>query len=130
MRRDMDLIRALILKLEELPLEPGSIVLIDRTDIQDELGLEDYSEDQVLYHYQLILEKGWVEGGQYASNAEYITFRSITSAGHDFADSVRDPAIWAATKEGALKAGGYSLDLLAKLAKGYIQKKIEQHTGI
>lgn len=130
MRRDMDLLRELILKLETLELGPGWIVTIDRYEIREHLGLEDYSEDEVLYHYQLMLEKGWVEGGGTARNFEDITFRSLTSAGHDFADSVRDPAIWSATKEGALKAGGFSLDLLTRLAKGYIQKKIEQHTGI
>jgi hypothetical protein len=59
-----------------------------------------------------------------------ITFAGLTWAGHDFLDSVRDSEIWRATKEGAQKAGGFSLELLAALAKGLIKKKIEQHTGI
>ena len=54
----------------------------------------------------------------------------LTWAGHDLLDSVRDPKIWAKTKHGALAAGGFTVDLLKDLAKGFVKKQIEQRTGV
>ena len=50
--------------------------------------------------------------------------------GHDFLDSIRDPDVWDKTKKGALAAGGFAMDLLKKLATGFVKKKIEDSTGI
>jgi hypothetical protein len=47
-----------------------------------------------------------------------------------FLDTVRDPEIWKKTKEGAISAKGFTLDLLQDLAKGFIKKQIEERTGI
>ena len=44
--------------------------------------------------------------------------------------SIRDPDVWNKTKKGALAAGGFTLNLLNDLAKGFIKKKIEDSTGI
>ncbi|WP_205230457.1 DUF2513 domain-containing protein [Azospira oryzae] len=127
MTRDMDLIRALLLKLEALPSEMGSIYIFYQDD--DETKIPGYTYDQVWYHYKLLLEAGLVDqGGSGALNG--IMFRSLTWAGHDFVDSVRDPEIWAKAKKGASAAGGLSLDLLQDLAKGFIKKQIEDLTGI
>ncbi|MGZ5043196.1 MAG: DUF2513 domain-containing protein [Methylobacter sp.] len=54
----------------------------------------------------------------------------LTWQGHDFLGPVRDPVIWQETKEGAKKAGGFSLELLRALAKGLVKEKIEEHTGV
>jgi hypothetical protein len=43
---------------------------------------------------------------------------------------VRDPKIWAKTKDGALAAGGFTVDLLKDLAKGFVKKQIEERTGV
>ena len=127
MTRDMDLIRSLLLKLEALPTTVGGIYIFDQSD--DDLQIPNYTFDQIWYHYKLLLEAGLVDqGGSGALNG--IMFRSLTWAGHDFVDSVRDPEIWAKAKKGASAAGGLSLDLLQDLAKGFIKKQIEDLTGI
>ncbi|MFG1375448.1 DUF2513 domain-containing protein [Xanthobacter autotrophicus] len=54
----------------------------------------------------------------------------LTWQGHDFIDSVRDPKVWENTKNGATAAGGFTVDLLRDLAKGFIKKQIEEYTGI
>ena len=59
-----------------------------------------------------------------------IGFRCLTPAGHDFLDSVRDPETWAKTKKAAVGAGGFTLDLLKDLAKGFLKKQIEDRTGV
>jgi hypothetical protein len=128
MQRDMDLVRELLLKLESLPMRPGAVVLISGNDA--ELAVPGHSADEIEYHLSLIREAGLVEspGSQLACGG--ISFRRLTWEGHNFLDSVRDPLIWRETKEGAKKAGGFSIDLLVALATGLIKKKIEEHTGV
>lgn len=128
MQRDMDLIRSIVLKLESWELRPGAIIIVQ--DIESDFPIDGYTAHQIGYHFNLIAEVGWVDTAGRNPTSRSFTFRSLTSRGHDFADSVRDDKIWTATKDGALKAGGYSLELLGNLAKGFLKKQIEKHTGI
>ncbi|MCQ6259811.1 DUF2513 domain-containing protein [Pseudomonas sp. Q11] len=128
MRRDMDLIRAIVLKLEAWDKSSSGIFIVQ--DIEKDFPIEGYTAEEILYHYQLITEKGWVDTAGRSINSRSFTFRSLTSDGHDFADSVRDDKIWSLTKDGALKAGAFSMDLLGQLAKGFAKKQLEHYTGI
>lgn len=127
MRRDMDLIRAIVLKLESWELTPGPVMVV--TDIEKDFPIEGYTAEQIGYHIKLITDEGWIDSPG-PSSFSMFTFRSLTWQGHEFADTVRDNQIWAMTKEGALKAGGFSLDLLIRLAKGFAKTQLEKHTGI
>ena len=129
MTRDMDLIREILLKLEAWPLEAGQVFIIEPTDLVT--VIPDYDVAQISYHMNLISAAGFINDGDGTSGPMLgFLFCGLTWRGHDFLDSVRDPAIWKATKEGASKAGGFSLDLLGALAKGLLKKKIEEHTGV
>ncbi|CAG9245673.1 hypothetical protein WK39_19155 [Burkholderia cepacia] len=128
MKRDMDLIRELLLKLEALPMRPGDIVLLDTNDT--EMQVDGYSTDQIDYHLALIREAQLIEAPGRGSMDGRITFRRLSWAGHDFLDSIRNPDVWAKTKAGALAAGGFTMELLRDLAKGFIKKQIEDRTGI
>ncbi|HWD28285.1 MAG TPA: DUF2513 domain-containing protein [Rhizomicrobium sp.] len=127
MQRDMDLIREILLKLEGIQLPPGAM-LIASVD-EEELQIPGRTPAEVAYHLGLIREHGFINAPG-SQPMDGITFRGLTWQGHDFLDSVRDPAIWRDTKEGARKAGGFSVDVLVALAKGLIKKKIEDHTGV
>jgi hypothetical protein len=125
MKRDMDLVRDLLLAIENHPtLADGSNALA--VDTPEELGLPDRSLEEIYYHLDMMIKKGLVDGE--LNQMEIIS--GLTWDGHDFLDSIRDPVIWQATKDGAKKAGGFSLELLGALAKGLIKKKIEEHTGV
>ncbi|MDF4205193.1 DUF2513 domain-containing protein [Pseudomonas protegens] len=128
MRRHMDLIRTIVLKLEAWDKTPSAIFIV--TDLENDFPIDGYTSDEILYHYQLIAEKGWVDTAGRSSNYRSFTFRSLTSDGHDFADSVRDDKVWSMTRDGALKAGAFSMDLLSQLAKGFAKKQLEHYTGI
>lgn len=128
MQRNMDLIRTIVLKLESWNLGPGAMVMV--SDIEKDFPIDGYTAHEISYHIILISEVGWIKTGGRTPSSRSFTFQSLTSKGHDFADSVRDEKIWAVTKDGALKAGGYSLELLGSLAKGLLKKQIEKHTGI
>ena len=127
MRRDMDLLRQLLLKLEAYPKAPGELILIGGHVA--ELQVDGYSAQEITYHLSLIAEAnlivcraGPIVGG--------FRFDRLTSEGHDFADAVRDDQIWERTRRGASAAGGFTLDLLKALAKGFVRKQVEERTGI
>lgn len=127
MRRDPDLIRALILKLEAYPLPFGAVAYFETGD--PDIMVEGYEPDQIGYHARLLADAGYIDEPD-SRPMRGFAFRGLTWAGHDFADSVRDPEIWNKTKGSASAAGGWTLDLLGELAKGFLKKKIEQHTGV
>lgn len=77
----------------------------------------------------MIREAGLVETGGVKPSVG-IGFRRLSWAGHDFLESIRSPEVWAKTKAGALAAGGFTVELLGDLAKGFIKKQIEDRTGI
>ena len=127
MKRDMDLIRELLLKLEALPLQLGESVHL--TPDRDEIAVPGYDVAEIDYHLSQILQAGFIDQG--GMRAAYgIGFRSLTWEGHDFLDSIRSPEVWAKTKKGAEVAGGFTVDLLKDLAKGFVKKQIEEYTGV
>lgn len=127
MRRDMDLIRELLLKLEAAKCDPNSVYIFYSGD--DEISVDGFSHEEIEYHLSLIAEAGLVDQGG-SGAMEGFMFSRLSWAGHDFVDSVRSPEIWAKTKKGVDAAGGLTLDLLKDLAKGFIKKQIKDKTGI
>jgi hypothetical protein len=117
----MDLIRSLMLEIEDGKDEFPAFI-----DAQDDAEADAARKRDM--HLRLIEEANYVELQQYAGGSWAVD--RITGKGHDFLDSVRDPAIWAKTKDGAAKAGGFTLDLIGALAKGFIKKQIQDRTGI
>ena len=128
MKRDLDYIRELLLKIED-----GTKVF---ETIDDETaahlgmgptGLSRQDGEKLVEHLGLIEDAGFVEM-QRSSGAIYV--QRMTWVGHDFLDSVRDPEIWKKTKDGATAAGGFTVELLRDLAKGLVKTQIKHHTGI
>lgn len=131
MKRDMDLVRNLLLEIEG-GRRAFELMTPDIAEILGEDGAGKMPREQaelIEYHLALLDEAGLITIQAKLSGAVW-QIGQITWAGHDFLDTIRDPAIWRETKAGAKQAGGFSLDLLKALAKGLIKKKIEQHTGV
>lgn len=129
MKRDMELVRALLLAVEGKGDEYGSLFVNAETD-RDALGLADYSAHQLMYHLGLLQQAGFVEGSAlHGEGAGEFNVERLTWAGHEFLDDVRDPKIWKLTKEGAKQAGIGSVALIGELAKGYA-KQMAQSIGL
>jgi Hypothetical protein (DUF2513) len=127
MQRDMDLIRDILLALEENPDLNGQSVYRGRAnEFFEKKGV---SDDDVAYHLRLLIDPHYVIGS-YDQTSGTFEIERLSMDGHDFLDSVRDPDLWNKTKKGALAAGGFTLALLADIAKGLIKKNIEEKTGI
>jgi len=122
MKRDMDLIRELLLYTEKYS-RPELGVAISKSNL--ELCKTD---DQLLGHINLLIDKNLMTFPHHAQNTYYLG--NLTSYGHDFLDSVRDPEIWKQTKDVGLKAGGWTIDLLGDIAKGLIKKQIKKYTDV
>ncbi len=126
MKRDMDLIRQLLLRLEAMDIRPrNSISPLTAQDIP----VDGYTEDEIAYHLDLIIEARLIENhnGQPAIG---ITFTRLSWEGHDFLDSIRSLDVWQKTKSDAAAAGGFTVDLLKSLALAIVKSQIKTHTGL
>ena len=109
MKRDMDLVRELLLKLESYPLPPGAMAILDGHE--PDMAVEGCSGAEVTYHLDLLREAGLIESPG-SQPMDGVTFRRLSWAGHDFLDSVRNPEVWRKTKKGAEAAGDSRLTCL------------------
>lgn len=126
MKRDMDLVRELLLKLESLPLEPGhALVLMPESS---EVATGEHSGAEIEYHLSLILEAGFVEDVD-LHPMRGITFTRLSWRGHEFLDTIRSPQVWHETKSGIAKIGGASVELAWEIAKGYAKHLVKEKLG-
>jgi hypothetical protein len=122
MKRDMDILRDLLLKIEEAPGKVSWKAIVDGTDEEQKNKLQ---------HLKLAAEAGLINGVILNTMQHWIIENiELTWEGHDFIDSIRDSEVWKKTKNGAAAAGGFTVGLLKDLAKGLIKKQIEEHTGV
>jgi len=93
MKRDMELIRKILLAVE---------------DGQSNSSMEGFSDDEVKYHSALAIEAGLVDGAVLRSNTEIpasIMIHKLTMAGHDFVDVIISESNWQRVKEFLKDAG-------------------------
>jgi len=119
MKRDMDLVRNMLLRMEESEkIRNGSGIL------------SDLANDVVLNgHLEMLADAGFLEQKNWKPHPDGVTMRMgwrITWAGHEFIDTVRDPEIWQKTKAGAEKLGSWTIKLLADMATGFIRAKAQE----
>ena len=81
MKRDMDLIRELLLKLESMPARRGDVFTIPPD--ADEVAVSGYGVDQIEYHLSLIREAGLIQLHS-SQPMDGITFSRLSWYGHDF----------------------------------------------
>jgi Hypothetical protein (DUF2513) len=121
MKRDMELVREILLKVAdtEKPIRFSALVT----------ERKDWSV--VAYHTQMLTDEvGFIRAINASSHSgkDWIDMH-LTWHGHDFLDSVRDPTVWQKTKEGALKLGGVSLEVLVGIAKEYAKAEVKKRLG-
>ena len=123
----MDLVRELLLRLEALHIPAGSMFILDFA--KPPLKADGESIDEIAYAVRMLEHAGFLDLTP-TQPAMGVCLRGLTWNGHDFLDSIRDPEIWRKTKAGAQLAGGFTVELLGALARGFIKTQIEKHTGV
>ena len=117
MKRDMDIIRQILLNTEDDKYPYGARVSLD--------GVPDQT---CAYHVALILDAGLAEGRVLkSSSSPYVAamIDRLTSAGHDFCDGIRQDTIWNKAREHILKPGAsYGLSILVEYVKLQVHQRV------
>lgn len=114
MKRDFDLIRKILLDVEE-NAEHNDLYFPKIDDLDDEI---------IAYHIKLLGDAGLADIYN-ASSKSSIDYRvqSLTYQGHEFLDQIRNPKVWEKTKQTVFtKIGSLTLDGLKEVSKYYITK--------
>lgn len=119
MKRDLDLIREILLHIEGGPEYDGTREFYYTTP--EEMGLTGCTEEAFIYHCTLLIEDRYVDG---AATVVNIVIRRLTSRGHDFLDDIRDAGVWKQVKGRLGSLPGVALSIVAELAKSEIKKHL------
>jgi len=124
MKRDLDLIRQIMLTLEE-NMEYGKKFHSEQLfEVMKDATL---SAEKLSYHLELLVEINFISAirQKYLSGepTDYL-IKTITSQGHDFIDTIRQDKTWKKIKEKSYNIGGFSLSLLVDIGKEYLKKQI------
>lgn len=119
MKRDMDLVRKILLEIEDKYVSTAIF----------NLKIEDYDTETVAYHCKLIYDAGLITDCkiQYADGGICsFGIGSLTWDGHDFLDKIRDDGIWSKTKDTIKKKGlPLLLDTIKTVASAFIAAAAE-----
>jgi hypothetical protein len=115
MKLDVDLVRQLLLYVEEHAIRPIS-------DLEN-IEIGGWTAEQIDYHVIQLFDAGFIEAGvdcipdnedPELVNVIY-SVRRITYLGHNFLETIRDDSVWRKVKEKAKAVGTLSLPILSQL---------------
>ncbi len=117
MKRDMDLIRKLLLYLETM----------NPYDRDVPIRIDGYRQDQIEYHGYLLVDAGLATGVAQTTLANrqpeyYLT--GLTWAGREFLDAARNETHWKKAKEAVAGVGGFTLGILQALLVAYTKEQL------
>jgi DNA-binding transcriptional ArsR family regulator len=122
MKRDMDLIREILLEIEAHPEPWGDI----------KIKIQGSSPEEVSYHVKLLYQAGLIEAIDLSSMGNFVWVpQSLTWQGHEFLSASKDISTWRRASRLVLeKTGGLSLELLKftlmELLKPAVQEGVKQ----
>lgn len=119
MKRDMELVRQLLLYIEgqsKNSVQPLKNVRVDG-----------YTSEQISHHTWLLMDAGFIEGLN-VSHTTKIGFwpKCLTWVGEEFLATVRREEIWRETLDVAKRGGSESLSAIFDIAKALVQKRLEK----
>lgn len=114
MKRSWDVIRKIMIKLEEIPSEGGQL---------DSNAICGVDNESAYYHMRLMIEAGIAVGGCpeiYGACHGYLV--RLTWDGHELLDKIRRDTVWNKIKETArTKSIDLSVDVVKTVAKAVIE---------
>jgi hypothetical protein len=115
MKRDMDIVREILISIEAAPFDGGPLRLT---------WPEDYSSEQIAYHIMLLHQAGLIYAFDFSTEvapdwrAGYLTWE-----GHEFLNAALDGGRWSRAKALVLEKGGGLVFEVLKQALVYEMKK-------
>ena len=123
MKRDMDLVRKLLIVMEEEEFH---------TAISENFlpKIEGYREELIFYHMQIMSQAGLLhlEKDEYPidQNQKIVTrYYSLSWDGHEFLDAARDNKRWEKAKAAMTAIGGFSIDVVKQLLIQYMKEQLK-----
>lgn len=117
MKRDKDLIREILLQIENYGEPRGWL----------EIEVDGYSPEEVSYHVELLSQAGYIQAKDLSNNTKGHNWKPVTLPweGHNFLDAARDESIWKKAKEElGEKFQSVTLPILKELLLGYLRVNI------
>lgn len=103
MKRDMELIRKILVTIQEYPKRPCTSEIAQQiAEVPPDEFDEDYQvSEEFGYQIEYLIDEGFIVGVDGRTNHSWYEFSSIklTGKGEDFADTVANDSVWESTKE-------------------------------
>jgi len=119
MKRDMDLIREILVRVENRSQPIGQIW---------QLSVSGYSDAVVQRHMDLLVQAGLLEEDKEVSTRDatrQYPIRGLTWDGHEFLDAARNGDVWSRMKEAAQeKSLSLTLEVAQQMLKALAEKKL------
>jgi Hypothetical protein (DUF2513) len=124
MKRNMDLVRNLLLGIEADPRFDGTqYPHLREEDVRGISGISgDNSNEEIYYHLMMLIEEGYIKGSGMMEGFPVVN--KLTWKGHELIDDIRDQDIWAKTKERASGLTSVGISFIWEIAKAEIRKKL------
>jgi hypothetical protein len=123
MKRDMDLIRDLLIGIEADPNLDGTQFLSpDNQDNLGVIGIGRFSNEEIAYHLKMLIEAGLVDGKVGFQGMPLIN--KMTWQGHEFLDNIRDAGIWGKTKERLRGLPSVAVGVMTQIATAEVKKHL------
>jgi hypothetical protein len=124
MERDLDLVRLILLKLEEHD---------DGLSYDDEV-FSDYEKSVVVAHFKLMKEAGLIEAGFFSADGDPYWIGEavrITWDGYDYLNSIRDDSVWRKVRDVVKsEVGSASFDTIKNVASSLTTALLAKALGI
>ena len=117
MKRDMDLVRKILFKIEELPQYSNQWA---------DVPIDGYSKDEIDYHLVILMDAGLIDASR-VSNIRDVIWKAVrlTWEGHEFLDAARDNGRWEKAKTTMNQVGGFALDVMKQLLVQYLKTELK-----
>ena len=116
MKRDMDLIRQILLTVEA-----------HHSGFAPQIEIDGYTQEEINYHAFLLGEAGLAKVNDVTSmgsKSPEAIIVNLTWEGHEFLDSARENRIWNLTKDAISKLGGASIQIWTALLIAQAKKEL------
>jgi hypothetical protein len=124
MKRDMELVRQILFKVEADAIHPEDWI--------EDFEFEGYDPQTISNHVWLLGDAGFLLtmknnalGDEFVCHPMFLTWKGV-----EFLDSIRDQDVWDKTKKGLATAGVAGIDFAWGIAKEYAKARVFETLGM
>lgn len=116
-RRDLDLIREILLKVEADPKLDGT-----HYSIPDSSDFPGHTDEEIAYHVGLLIQAGLLKQAAAGQKVSSVAITQLTWSGHEFLAKTRDVGVWNKVKQRLGGLPDVALSVIAALAEAELKK--------